>query len=214
MSDEKQSPSPAGGYGKSGIVPPETADKVKDDLQSAADTARDAAERLKQEAQDQVQGLKQQAQDQLGEAKSFAGQQKDLAADRLDAIADAVEKVSDEMADGADEQGVSGYVRQAAGGIRQIAETVKQRDIDEMIGMAQDFGRRQPIAFLGAAALAGFIASRVVMSSSHRNAQRQSSSYSPNATPPDNTLDKPPIGTVWTPEADRPSPNSPRGGAL
>jgi hypothetical protein len=210
MSDENQSPSPISGQGRTGMVPPETEQKVREDLQSAADSAREAADRVKQEAQEQLGVLKQQAQEQLGQAKSFASEQKDMAADRLESIADAVERVSDEMAGG---DAVSNYVRQAAGGIRQIADTVKQHDIDDIIGMAQDFGRRQPIAFLGAAALAGFIASRLVMSSAHRRSERQQS-YQPNTYAPG--MDEPPMDAPWSRGAadTTTSPNLRPGGAL
>ncbi|MDB5562843.1 MAG: hypothetical protein JWN11_2261 [Hyphomicrobiales bacterium] len=210
MSDEKQSPSPVSGDGQTGIVPPETEQKVREDLQSAADSAREAAERVKQEAQEQLGVLKQQAQEQLGEAKSFAAEQKDLAADRLESIADAVERVSEEMA-GNNEAAVSNYARQAAGGIRQIADAVKQRDIDDIVGMAQDFGRRQPVAFLGAAALAGFIASRLVMSSAHRRSERQSSNLGNTYS---SRMDEPPMDPWSSNPADTTSPNLRPGGAL
>jgi hypothetical protein len=49
-----------------------------------------------------------------------------------------------------------------------MGKTIEDRDVDDLLGMTQDFGRRQPVAFLGAAALAGFVASRFALASAHR----------------------------------------------
>ena len=45
---------------------------------------------------------------------------------------------------------------------------MRNRDVDDLIAMAEDFGRRQPVAFMGAAALAGFLASRFLLASAKR----------------------------------------------
>ena len=48
-----------------------------------------------------------------------------------------------------------------------------------MMGMAQSFGRQQPLAFLGAAALAGFMASRFAQASAQSIGWITATTFSP-----------------------------------
>jgi len=152
------------------VVPPATQEKVRADAGAVLDEARGVVDTARQEATEQLGALKDQAQDQLADAadkaKSFAAEQKDAAGDQLGGIADAISKVADELP--SDQSMVAGYARDLAGGMRNVSESVKSRNVDELIGMAEDFGRKQPLAFLGAAALAGFVASRFVLASAQR----------------------------------------------
>jgi gas vesicle protein len=173
MSDDKQSPSSSESGRTAGFVPPETEQKVREDLRTAAERARQTAEDLKQQAQEQVGEATQKA-------KTFATEQKDFAANQLDGIANTVSKVADEM-EGGDQAVVARYAHEVANGIHRFADNVKQRDLTDVIGMAEDFGRRQPIAFLGAAALAGFVASRLITSSSQRRTQRDGDGGQPGS---------------------------------
>ena len=67
-----------------------------------------------------------------------------------------------------DQKTVARYTRDLAGGLSKFGKNVQGKDVDELMGMAQSFGRQQPLAFLGAAALAGFVASRIAGASAHR----------------------------------------------
>ena len=49
--------------------------------------------------------------------------------------------------------------------LSRFADKVKDKDLREIAGIAEDFGRRQPLAFLGLAAVAGLAASRFMMAS-------------------------------------------------
>jgi len=156
-----------------GAVPPEAQDRMKADANAAVAEARDVLDTARHEAGEQLSAIKEQAQEQLAgatdKAKSFAAEQKDSAADQLGGIATAISKVADELEDGS--QGMAaGYARDLAGGVKSVSETVKSRNVDELIAMTEDFGRKQPLAFLGAAALAGFVASRFVLASAARRA--------------------------------------------
>ena len=53
----------------------------------------------------------------------------------------------------------------------KLSSLVRDNDVDQLLAIAQDFGRRQPVAFLGAAALLGFAASRFVTASAQRSQQ-------------------------------------------
>ena len=152
-------------------LPTEVGQKAREEFHNVVDTAQGDLDAIKQRAADDVSELKHQAKDHIDaaadKAKSFAGDQKNLAADQLSGIAAAVGKVADEL--NASDQGTIGrYARDLANGLEKMSGTVKDREVDDLVGMAQDFGRTQPVAFLGAAALAGFVASRFALASSHR----------------------------------------------
>jgi hypothetical protein len=168
-----------------GVVPPDAQEQLKSDANAVAGEAVQTFEAVKQEAAGQLAAVKDQAQGQIadatGKAKSFAAEQKDSAGDQLGSVADAISKVADELQGG--EQAVAaGYAHDLAGGIRSVSQTIKSRNVDELIGMAEDFGRQQPLAFLGAAALAGFVASRFVLASAQRRSGSQPSASSPTDT--------------------------------
>jgi hypothetical protein len=166
------------------ILPEDTQNKVLGDAGVVANTAKDAVSSIKDEAVDQFSHLKDQAGDQLSEvtekAKSFAAEQKDVAGDQLGSVADAISKVANELQE---QPVIAGYASDLAGGIKRVSETVKNRNVDELLAMAEDFGRTQPVAFLGAAALAGFVASRFVLSSSHRRQSPGSGTGTFSSTP-------------------------------
>ena len=94
---------------------------------------------------------------------------------KLGGISGAVSRVADELGRDEATAGIAGYARDLAGGIRRVSDTVKNNNVDDLIAMSEDFGRRQPIAFLGAAALAGFVASRFVLASAQRRSARANS---------------------------------------
>jgi hypothetical protein len=122
---------------------------------------------VKQQAAD----LKEEAVSQLGEvaekAKGLAAEQKDLIAEQFGGIVDAVDKVAGEL-ESSNASGAS-YVRMVSDGARKLSSTIKDNDVNDILAMAQDFGRRQPVAFMGAAALLGFAASRFVLASAKRS---------------------------------------------
>jgi hypothetical protein len=146
----------------------EAQDELRRDLSDVAGTAKREMSAAGREASAQIERVqaeaKAQAMEVAEQAKSFVSQQKDLAADQLDGVADAVAKTADEI----ENTTVAGYARDLAGGIRQVSEGVRTRSLEDIVNAAADFGRRQPIAFLGAAALAGFAASRFMRASAER----------------------------------------------
>ena len=165
---------------------------AKRDLGSAADTAKRELDLVAQKAADEVARLKEQAGQQLHDAtdkaKSFASEQKNFAAGQITGVASAIDRVADEL-DGSDQQMVARYARDLASGLSRFGNNVQNKEVDDLIGMAQNFGRSQPLAFLGAAALAGFVASRFVLASAQRRQSstgqysgNQSNNYTGNST--------------------------------
>lgn len=183
------------------ILPKEAQDKVMSDAAGLASTAQEAVAGVKDEAVTQLGNLKEQAQTQLSDAtekaKSFAGEQKDAAGEQLSGVADAISKVASELKD---QPQIAGYANELASGIKRVSDTVKNRNVDELLAMAEDFGRTQPVAFLGAAALAGFVASRFVLSSANRRKSTQSNDgrQSPASSSTGNGV-KSDSGSAWSP---------------
>lgn len=143
-------------------------EKAKEDLGAVTERATADVRELGHQANAKVSEVKEKA-------KSFAAGQKDLAADQINGVAAAITKVADEL-DGSEQQTVARYARDLAAGLSSMGKTIEERHVEDLMGMAQDFGRKQPVAFLGAAALAGFMASRFALASHHRREQTPASS--------------------------------------
>lgn len=176
------------------LVPPELQNQATQDLNAVTDKAKEDLEAITQRAADDVRELGHQAGAKVGEAtekaKSFAADQKDLAANQINGVAAAITKVADEL-DGSENQTVARYARDLAAGLSSMGKTIEDRDVDDLMGLAQEFGRKQPVAFLGAAALAGFVTSRFALASTHRrknkpaaSANGQPSSFRDDGTSP------------------------------
>jgi vacuolar-type H+-ATPase subunit H len=149
--------------------------QATNDLNKAAGQAKHDLDEVRKRAEEDARQLKEQASAKVGEAtesaKSFASDQKNYAAGQMNSAAEAIRKVADEMNE-PEQQTVARYARDIASGLSRMGKTVENRDVDDLMGMAQDFGRKQPVAFLGAAALAGFAASRFALASAHRREKR------------------------------------------
>jgi hypothetical protein len=170
MSNENTN-GPNSSFSSPGASSSDTGQRGGEDFERVANTARSDLDAIKQQAAEDADRLRHQAKDQLDaagqKAKSFAAEQKDLAAGQLSGIASAITRVADEL-DTSDQRVVARYARDLANGLDKMSGNVRNREVDDLLGAAQDFGRNQPVAFLGMAALAGFVASRFVLASAHR----------------------------------------------
>lgn len=171
-----------------GGASPELKDQVASDMNHAVSKAGEDLEAVSARAARDAQNLGHMAEEKVaevaGKAKSFAADQKDLAADQINGIAAAISKVASEL-ENSDQQTVARYARDLANGLTRVGDKVQSSDVDELMGSAQDFGRTQPVAFLGAAALAGFVASRFAMASAQRReAGRQTPSNTSTVSQP------------------------------
>lgn len=166
----------------SGSTPQDLTGQVRGDLSGAAEQAKHDLGAIGQRAAEDVRALGDEASARVGEAtekaKSFASDQKDLAATQISGVAAAIGRVADEL-ESSDQPAIGRYARDLASGITGLGQTIEKHDVDDLMGMAQDFGRKQPLAFLGAAALAGFVASRFSIASSHRRDAKSASGQPP-----------------------------------
>ena len=99
--------------------------------------------------------------DAADKAEEIASKQKNIAARYAGSIGSALEKVGSEI-QGADDAAIGKYAKELGSTIQSFAKDVEDRKLSDVAGMAEDFGRKQPLAFLGLAALAGLVASRVL----------------------------------------------------
>jgi ElaB/YqjD/DUF883 family membrane-anchored ribosome-binding protein len=154
----------------------EAEDRLRRDAADLADTARhdltDVADAVKQEAAAVGEEAKAQIAEVADKAKGMAEEQKQVLADQLDVVSSSLDKVAGEL----EEKGESTarYVRMVADGADKLTSTIRDKNVDDMLAMAEDFGRRQPVAFMGAAALLGFVASRFMVASASRRAEAAS----------------------------------------
>jgi ElaB/YqjD/DUF883 family membrane-anchored ribosome-binding protein len=108
-----------------------------------------------------VQDVAQKATDTAAE---IAEKQKSYAAEQIGKLAGALQRVGKELKSD-DASSIGGYAAQLGASAQQFAEKVKDKNFTEIASVAEDFGRRQPLAFLGIAAVAGLAASRFLMAS-------------------------------------------------
>jgi len=152
--------------------PMPTPDDVKSDANAAADALASAGGDVVEAAGIAAADIKDAATAQLGEAaekaKGFAGEHKNVAAEQISGVSAALDKIADELAQDEHAAPAAGYARKLAAETRRVSDTLRESSVDDLMGMAQGFGRSQPMAFLGAAALAGFVAGRFAIVSRDR----------------------------------------------
>ena len=174
----------------SGNAMPENAEqRIREDAAAVAETAKTELSNIKSEAEAEIGALAEEGQRRVGEmadeAKGYANDQKDMLADQLGSVAKALHKAAGELEQ--ENATTAGYAHRIAEGIDRLTKDVKSRDVDGLVGMAEDFGRKQPAAFLAVSALAGFAASRFLKASAERrtpaapSAPQSSSSYTPTS---------------------------------
>jgi hypothetical protein len=158
----------------SGVLPHEVEETLRSDAQDVVETAKSEFDKVAQEATAQASDLAEQAKAQLADvthkAKGLAAEQKDLLAGQIGGVADAMERVATDLE--SSDASSAHYARMIADGATKLSDTVRNNDVDAILNMAQDFGRKQPAAFIGAAALLGFAASRFLLASGKREEQR------------------------------------------
>ena len=99
-----------------------------------------------------------------GKIKDAVSEQAHFAARQVEGVANALVKVGAEL-ESSDQPHVGRYAKQIGAGVKNFASQMEGKDTGELARMAEDFGRKQPLAFLGVAALAGLMASRFLTAS-------------------------------------------------
>lgn len=152
----------------------DTMDRMKDATREGAEAVRheaaEGARGIRDEAAAAYEEVKQQgasvletAQQRVGE---FAEEGKDAGVRQAEGLARAIHRAADEIQDSA--PWMARYVHEAAESVDGMARSIRDRRPREIIGSLESLARRQPVAFFGAAALAGFALARFARSSPPR----------------------------------------------
>ncbi|EJC64646.1 hypothetical protein Rleg5DRAFT_1397 [Rhizobium leguminosarum bv. viciae WSM1455] len=123
--------------------------KVSEDVSAAKDAIRDGADTA------------------VEKAKEAISQRTSFAARQVGGVALALEKAGTEL-EGSGQAEVGRYAKQIGRSVQTVARRMEGKDIGEIATMTEEFGRKQPLAFLGIAALAGLAASRFLTASANR----------------------------------------------
>lgn len=110
------------------------------------------------------------------------GSQKQKATTSLGTIAGAVRGMTQQLNDSG-QSGLAGYVTRAADEIDRWSSRLKDQDLDDAMRDLQDFARRKPAIFLGAAFSAGLLVARFLKSSNEpaTGGRSQPSSWQPSS---------------------------------
>jgi hypothetical protein len=140
---------------------------------------------LRQKAKEDMAAMRSTAKDEISgvyhSAEDAAERQKGYAADRVAGIASAMQKAGSEL-ESQEQPEIGRMTRQLGDSVGRFADDLQGKSLSEIAAMAEDFGRRQPLAFLGIAAIAGLAASRFVGASASRQspmASRQAGARQP-----------------------------------
>jgi hypothetical protein len=149
------------------------ATKTEGLVKQAQDLGRDLkgqASELTQKATDTVKTQAGNLTDQAKEVASDAGEklretvsaQKAAGADYVGNVANIIRRTAYEFDTEMPQAGH--YIRKAAAQIENVSEAMRNKNMSEIVGNVQDFARKQPTAFFGAAVLLGFAAVRFLKS--------------------------------------------------
>ena len=133
-----------------------TSGELADRAGEIAGTVREHADKRAQPAVDKAR--------EVGEAG------KNVGAEGISGLARAVHNIAGEVEKEVPQ--VAPYVRQAADGLERASSALRERSVGDLFGMAEDFARREPVAFLGASVLVGFMLTRFLRSSTGAGAGR------------------------------------------
>ena len=142
------------------------AGKAKDMVRDVKTKASDLSDGVTRTAKDSASQLGDAALEMANTAKdkveAAVSQRKSVGADYIGSLAQATERAAHEFE--AELPQAAYYIRQASEQIQGVADTVRERDVRELVGEVQDFARRQPTIFFGGAVILGFAALRFLKS--------------------------------------------------
>lgn len=115
------------------------------------------------------------------EVRSFAGAAQERVATEaqkgvetagktLGDFANAVRRAGDELA-GADQNPAARLVGKAADGLEQFSRSLEGKDPGDLLDAVRDFGRRNPLVFVGGAVLVGLALGRFARASDRRGSE-------------------------------------------
>lgn len=120
-----------------------------------------------------VRALQGEAQNMFGKVKSgardAAASGKDKATSALSEVSAMVGNVAGALDDKVGPQ-YGDYARKAADAVSGLADSLKSKDIDDLLADARTFVRKRPAVAIGAAAALGFVLTRIVRAGDDKDA--------------------------------------------
>lgn len=122
--------------------------------------------------------LRSAAADKYGEvvkeARSMADHTKSDVADEVKDVASALRHASEELRKGSVQERTLGQIATTIAG---ASESIRDKDLGEILAMLSRAGRKNPVLFLGGAALLGFAASRYAKASADQGTSGDSQEH-------------------------------------
>lgn len=141
-----------------------------DDRRSTKEAERKSAgplgEQVSSAAAEAQEALASAAEPLQDKARQTADQQKAAGADHLAKVGDAVHSAATDLEH--DMPQLAGYIHSAAATLQDASNSLRTRSIEDLVGIYNDFSRKQPAAAFAGSVLAGFALSRFLKSSSPR----------------------------------------------
>ena len=156
----------------------------------AASKLGDAAAKVGDAPQRWGSSLRAQATDK---ARDYAAQGKDRAVGALDNVSRLVDDAARTIDDKVGEQ-YGAYARQASSAVAGFAETLRSKDVDELLADASSLVRKSPAIAIGAAAAIGFVIARLVKASAP---EAGGSGAEPASAPTPSTATTVPVDTTY-----------------
>jgi uncharacterized protein YukE len=120
-----------------------------------------AINKVKSEAAGVAQDVKRQGQEQFQA-------QKETAANQTEKLAGVVDRISEELK-GQDQESLANYAGQLADSMKSFADSLRQRNLDELVKDTQQLARNNPTLFLMGSVAVGIALSRFLKASSQRS---------------------------------------------
>lgn len=162
MSSNEFNPSNNGRLGTKTDVVKQAQAFGRDMKDQASDLAQSATDVVKTHAGNMADSAKEIASDAGTKLRASVTEQKAVGADYVGNVANIIRRTALEF-DGEIPQ-AGHYIRKAAAQLDNVSQALRNKDVSELVGNVQDFARKQPTAFLGAAVLIGFAAVRFLKS--------------------------------------------------
>ena len=141
---------------------------------AGAGGVRQTANEMKEQTASVAESAKNMASQAGDKLLSTMEQQKTAGADFVSGMAGAMRRAANEFGDVPQ---AAQYIHLAADQIDSVSDAFRRRDLNQLVAEVQDFARRQPTAFMGAAVLAGFAVMRFLKTSTAGSAATSGQSY-------------------------------------
>lgn len=127
------------------------------------EAAKEKAKSAAAEASENLKASARSAADTVSaEATEYAKQARGAAASEVKGVASALRHAADDLRSGSPQERT---FSQIADTLADFSDTIRDKDMGEVVGAVNSFARRNPLTFLGGAALLGFAATRFAKAS-------------------------------------------------